>query len=307
MWFSVFSPPLARSLAAPQNYTGINKAFTATDPHLPLSHDDGMLVRFGQLCYKWFNTFLEFVLHWSADWCHHCLLARRPFVFCIPFEGSCVCLVLQMGWTSRGHCIRVAWSQGFARLPYAATASWPAWDASSSPGSGGKRKTRSWSLQQVSVACKNTTTTSPDGRGNIQGVGKKAAFMVPTCFHFPSIQQTGFISVCCCFLAVEKKAAVRHKRDDLVRRKPEETETGAEWETRTHTHDSRLITVNLFSHMMPRSFPCPSSVLCVLQSQIWPAGLTARIQTHRLTLTPRTERRSLWRLWPAPTKTWAAT
>lgn len=39
--------------------------------------------------------------------------------------------------------------------------------------------------------------------------------------------RTGLINVCV-RVAVEKKAAVRQKRDDLVRRNPGETETGAE-------------------------------------------------------------------------------
>uniref|UniRef100_A0A3B3UFL1 Phosphatase and actin regulator 3b n=1 Tax=Poecilia latipinna TaxID=48699 RepID=A0A3B3UFL1_9TELE len=61
----------------------------------------------------------------------------------------------------------------------------------------------------------------------------------------------------------EKKAAVRQKRDELVKRSPGEMETGAKPEINLppspspsmHTNSSRLITVYLLSHMMPNCAP----------------------------------------------------
>lgn len=112
-------------------------------------------------------------------------------------------------------------------------------------------------------------------------------------------QWTSFTNVC--LLAVEKKAAARQKRDDLIRRNPGEMQTGAKREMRTDLHTGQLTRQPWYTG----SHVSSSGVRC-LQSQIWPVGGTVETQTPRPSLMERTERRSLWHLWPAPVKTSAA-
>lgn len=128
---------------------------------------------------------------------------------------------------------------------------------------------------------------------------------VPHMFSF-RMQLVHWVHKYLCCLAVEKKAAARQKRDDLVKRNPGETETGAE-HTHTRTHAHKWLQADLSSLVQPHEGSLLSS-LCppCMQSQISLVGVTVKIQTPRLTLTWRTETRSLWHLWPAPVKTWAA-